>query len=89
MCKTRRVFQVLVMFLMQMCLGIFIFQILIILRLRFKLVNDRNARTGKKFYPESFFQKLKKMRGEILKFLKNHKHVELSQFFTSQAAGEQ
>ena len=47
MCETRRVFQDLVMFWMQMCLGICIFQILIILRLWLELVNDRNDKTGK------------------------------------------
>ena len=41
-------FQVLLKFVKQVCVGILLFQILIILRLRPELVNDQNYKTGKK-----------------------------------------
>ena len=43
-------FQVLVMLLMQMCLGFFGIHILITLRVRAELVNDQNGKAGGKFY---------------------------------------
>ena len=47
----------LVMFRIQMCLGVLKIQILIILRLRSELLNDWNDRAGKKLYPRQNFQK--------------------------------
>jgi hypothetical protein len=84
MCKTRRVFQVMVIFLMQMSLGICIFQILMILRLRFEPVNDQNDRTGNKFYPLDIFQKIKKMKGQQLNFHKVSKHIQSKSNLSSQ-----
>ena len=59
--------QDLVMFRIQMCLWICIFQILIILRLRSELVNDRNDKTGFFSFPRTF-SKSGKMTTQNLKF---------------------
>jgi hypothetical protein len=65
MCETRRVFLRLKVAFQWMCLGITEIQILVILKLRFQLVDARNDRTGKQIYPLEIFQKVKNERSTI------------------------
>jgi hypothetical protein len=57
--------QFLMKFSMQSCLGIMRSQTLMILRLRCQLVDARNDRTGKKFYPVEIRQRVKNERSAI------------------------
>ena len=57
-------------FLMQVCLGICIFEVLMTWGLRFQLVNDRNDRTGKSLFHCFFVQKVKN-ESQKLKFHKD------------------
>jgi hypothetical protein len=69
--KLDMLFQVLVKFLMEMCLGICTFQILSRLRPRPELVNARNDKVEQKFYSRYFFINLETNEAHKFTFLKN------------------